>query len=247
MTGAGPHSQSGFDVRMDWGVSGLADIRSGIRSVVVVDVLAFTTSVEVACCRGAHVYPAAWKGPAAGELATRLGASLAVARTEADEAHPYSLSPASMLAVISGERIVLPSPHGASASLAATELGVPVFAGCLRNRRAVAAAANRPRPVAVIAAGERRADGSLRPAWEDLIGGGAIIDALAGTRSPESTLAGDAWRAAADDPLAPMLDSASGRELVEGGYSQDVHMAATTDVSDYVPMLIDGAFVSGVT
>lgn len=51
----GSHSQAGFDVRLDWGAAGLADIGVNVEAVVVVDVLSFTTAVEVACSRGARI------------------------------------------------------------------------------------------------------------------------------------------------------------------------------------------------
>jgi 2-phosphosulfolactate phosphatase len=239
----GPHSQSGFDVRLDWGVAGLRDIAPGAGCVVVVDVLSFSTTVEVACSRGATVYPASRKDDSAQEMAARLGASLAVSRHDMSAQTPYSLSPASLSPVESGDKVVLPSPNGAQVTLTAAELGVPVFAGCLRNRTAVTTAAGDFPPVAVIAAGERRADGSLRPAWEDLVGAGAIIDLLPGSRWPESDLAARAWVQVPDDVLAGMLACASGRELVQAGYRHDVEMAAEVDVSRCVPMLTAGAFV----
>jgi 2-phosphosulfolactate phosphatase len=39
-----------------------------------------------------------------------------------------------------------------------------------------------------------------------------------------------------------MTDSASGRELVDRGFSDDVAIAARLDVTDLVPVLADGMF-----
>ena len=69
---------------------------------------------------------------------------------------------------------MLPSPNGSTLSLATAE--TPTLAGCLKNCRTVALAAvtygNR---IAVIPAGEKWPDGSLRPSFEDFIGAGAVI------------------------------------------------------------------------
>jgi 2-phosphosulfolactate phosphatase len=76
----------------------------------------------------------------------------------------YTLSPASLRSLPMGSSLVLPSPNGATLALATGS--TPTFAGCLRNARAVAEAASRHgRRVAVVASGERWADGSLRPAF----------------------------------------------------------------------------------
>jgi hypothetical protein len=104
-----------------------------------------------------------------------------------------------------GTRLVLPSPNGAALSLLAGTIAAPagaaVVAACLRNARAVAAfACHGGGSVAVIACGERWPDRSLRPAWEDLVGAGAVMADLPGRRSPETQAACDAFRAAPGGP-----------------------------------------------
>ena len=82
--------------------------------------------------------------------------------------------------------------NGSSLSLATGE--TPTLAGCLRNCQAVALAAMRyGHRIAVIPAGEKWDDGSLRPSFEDLIGAGAIITHLTGVRSPEAQTARSAY------------------------------------------------------
>ena len=72
------------------------------------------------------------------------------------------------------ERIVLPSPNGSSICFALADSGLTVVGACLRNRAAVARwlapqlAAGAT--VAVVAAGERWPDGSLRPATRGPLG-----------------------------------------------------------------------------
>jgi 2-phosphosulfolactate phosphatase len=129
---------------------------------------------------------------------------------------------------------VLPSPNGST--LAACAESVSVLAGCLRNATAVAkcAAAFGPR-VAVIPAGERWPDGSLRVCLEDWIGAGAVLDRLAGTRSPEAEAAVAIFHRF-------RANLRSGKELVERGYSADVELAAESDVSSVAPLLVGGCF-----
>ena len=139
---------------------------------------------------------------------------------------------------------MLPSPNGATLSRIAAEHGRTVFAGCLRNASAVAAAARRAgSTIGVIAAGERWPDRSLRPAIEDLVGAGAIISALdPGARSPEAELAAASFQHVATDLRRYLQACASGRELIELGFDDDVRLAAELDVGTTAPVLSAGAF-----
>jgi 2-phosphosulfolactate phosphatase len=95
----------------------------------------------------------------------------------------------------------------------------------------------------VIAAGERWPDGSLRMAVEDLVGAGAIVHYLAGRKSPEAVVAEAAFVRVKQGLVGWLAQCSSGKELVERGFSGDVELAATLDVSKCVPVLRDGAYV----
>jgi 2-phosphosulfolactate phosphatase len=233
--------QSQYATRFEWGERGLEAVGPGSRVIVVVDVLSFCTCVDVAAACGATVLPYRWRDESAARYAEQQRAILANRQRGAGG---YSLSPASLAAIPAGTRLVLPSPNGATLSLAAAGLGVTV-AGCLRNAAAVAQfAQSRGGPVAVIACGERWTDGSLRPAWEDLVGAGAVIAHLPGPRSPEAEAACEAFQAAEGTLARRLRTCSSGRELVEGGHAADVELAAAVGVSVQVPVLADGAFVA---
>jgi 2-phosphosulfolactate phosphatase len=224
--------QSAYRIRFDWGASGLRACAAGADAVVIVDVLSFSTAVNVACSRGAEVFPYRWGDDGAAEFAAERGAVLAGHRGRPG----YSLSPVSLRAIWAGTRLVLPSPNGATLSVAAAGLCPRVYTGCLRNPGAVAAAVRDAGTVAVIAAGERWPDGSLRPAVEDLAGAGAVLAELdpAGM-SPEAAVAAAASRVGVSLP-----ETVSGRALVGGGFVLDVVVAAESAVSPVVPVLVDG-------
>ena len=126
-------------------------------------------------------------------------------------------------------RLVLPSPNGSTIAHEAAEHGT-ILIGSLRNRRATAErAVELGGPIGIIAAGERWPDGKLRPALEDQIGAGAIIDLLPGTRSPEAEAARSIYRTV-ENNLHPTLQTcSSGRELMERGFGNDVDLAAMVD------------------
>jgi 2-phosphosulfolactate phosphatase len=97
--------------------------------------------------------------------------------------------------------------------------------------------------IAVIPAGEQWPDGSLRPAFEDWVGAGAIIHYLAGSRSPEAQAAALTYEGLQSQLRTLMQQCGSGQELIERGFEQDVELAATLNVSDCVPILLAGAYV----
>jgi 2-phosphosulfolactate phosphatase len=251
------HTQDGWRVRFEWGPEGLAAVGPGAATVVVVDVLRFTSAVSVAVGRGAIVLPYTWTmGDAARAYAANHGAELAGRR----EHGGWSLSPSDLTRIPAGTRLVLPSPNGSALAFGARDdvPGAAVLAGCLRNAAAVAAvAAEGDGPVAVVAAGERWRGslGSLRPSVEDLLGAGAVLRALIDvsgladgaerTVSPEARAAIAAFDAARGDLTGWLAGSASGRELIALGFDDDVEAAALLDAEDVAPVL-DGPGFSGV-
>ena len=235
------HGQSQYQVRFDWGLEGARAIAVDADVIVVIDVLSFTTAVDVATSRGAEVVVSG--GPDAQALAERLGAVLAGPRGEGP-----SLSPASLTELAPDSRLVLPSPNGSALSAALIEHPAIVVAGSLRNRRAIADWALAQQgdkgdrfTIAVVAAGEVRDDGTTRFAVEDLLGAGAVIDALADVGidycSPESAAASAAFTGLRNATGHLIGASASGRELAERGYRADVDIAIDLDVSSAVPVL----------
>lgn len=228
-------------VLAEWGMAGIEALRERASVLVIVDVLSFSTAVDVAASRGAAVFPFPYDDKAAQAAADRVGAALAQPRQAAGG--QISLSPVSLLAVAAGTKLMLPSPNGSRLSLAGG--GTPVMAGCLRNAAAVACAAREMAGsgiVGVVPAGERWLDGSLRPAIEDLLGAGAIIHHLGLPCSPEAQVARDAFRSAGPNLSRLIQTSVSGCELVERGFHRDVEIAVEAEVSACVSLLIEGAY-----
>ncbi|MFJ8686140.1 2-phosphosulfolactate phosphatase [Micromonospora wenchangensis] len=246
------HLQPGSGARFDWGLTGAAELGRVCAVLVVVDVLSFTTAVEVAVARGVRVHPFPW-GEQAADYALRVGAVAAVGRRQTTTAHPWSLSPAALAGAPVVADLVLPSPNGSAISAAASAVGRPVVAACLRNARAVGRWLHQQgygttdAPVGVIAAGERWPDGTLRPSVEDLLGAASVLDALSGVPGGLSVEAAMTLAALASTPDVPaaVRGCVSGRALIESGFAGDVEAAVQRDVSTVVPVLRQGVFVAG--
>jgi 2-phosphosulfolactate phosphatase len=217
-------SQEGYQLRLEWGPEGVGALKA-CDVLIVVDVLSFTTSVDLVVGNGGQVRPSRWK-PTSGRTL-----------------RPASLADATGL-------VELPSPNGSNLCFLAAETGAHVLAACLRNAEAVAKrAAELGETIGVIPGGERwgldiltagrpREFGPLRPCVEDYLGAGAVLAALPGKASPEAQLAAAAFRNT--DVATAVRDCGSGRELIENGHAADVELAVRIGVSTAAPTLVDG-------
>ena len=206
--------------RFDWGVEGLRSLVGPGELAIVMDVFVFSTTVCMAVERGAVAVP--------------------VARRVDDPggATPDGVFPTALLSVNAGTEILLPSRNGATCTTLAADAGATVLAASLRNASAVGQyAAASGLPVSVIAAGERWPDGTLRAAFEDLVGAGAVLSAFdAGDLSPEARAAVGAFEAVRDDLRALLFACTSGRLMSDRGHARDVELAAQLDATGVVPV-----------
>lgn len=233
------YDQHEYDIRCEWGIEGISQLAPSSDVIIIVDVLSFSTSVDIAVGNGAIIYPYQGDEKSASSYAHSLNAVLATFGR--GHSKGYSLSPASLLNIPEGTRLVLASPNGASLSLATGSK--PTFSGCLRNARAVAQAAQKVgRRVSIIPAGERWVNGGLRPALEDFIGSGAIIKYLKGTRSPEASAAENIYLSMKTDLKENIRRCSSGRELIGRNHAEDVELAAVLNKSMNIPLFKDGAY-----
>jgi 2-phosphosulfolactate phosphatase len=236
---------------MDWGVVGADAVSEGVDVAVVIDVLSFTTTLSVAADRGVTVFPYQWRDAGAQAFASRHSAVLAVGRSQAGPGQ-VSLSPQTVRTAPDLARLVLPSPNGSSISARLDAGQSTVIGVSLRNRRAAAdwllqlRATSSRLCIAVVAAGERWPDDTLRPAVEDLWGAGALIADLVDRgwdgASPEALAARAAYLAITDDLHNALHTCAGGRELSAIGFADDVDTASELDGSRSLPILRGDAF-----
>ncbi|MBD2210441.1 2-phosphosulfolactate phosphatase [Nostoc linckia FACHB-104] len=232
--------QAEFNLRCEWGVQGVVKLAPISDVIIIVDVLSFSTATEMATNNGAIIYPYQWRDDSAIDYAKSVKAELSQGRMSQAG---YSLSPASLTKIPAGTRLVIPSPNGSTLTLLTGN--TPTIAGCLRNSAAVAKFAQKyGTKISVIPAGEKWEDGTLRPAWEDLIGAGAILSVLDGSLSPEAEAAVTTFTAFKHDLLGYFKKCSSGKELIAKGYELDVELAAAFNVSECVPLLINNAYVN---
>ncbi len=257
----------GVRYHFGWGLRGGTQLfeETGCANLVVVDVLSFSTTVSIATSRGIAIVPA--PPGRAEEIASSRGARLASPTRPGSDNAPWSLSPSRMLRAPVVAEVVLASPNGgkiaALAGIAASSYApLTVVAACLRNLSAVCSFLLdnvRQGDVAVIAAGERWAGGSLRPAIEDLAGAGALLDRLSRAGVPAASEHGPV-RLSLDAELAArsvagltpvqlarlVRESRTAAELRARGYETDVELACEVDVARGVPVLrgSTGAFAN---
>ena len=238
---------------MDWGRGGVREAAARAEALIIVDTLSFSSAVVTAVQGGAMVYPCAVEDDAQ-TFAKRVGAEIAVRRSEVPEKGRFSLSPLTFLQVETGTRVVLSSPNGATCSRYGRDVPY-LFVGTLLNAQATADTITHilnttNLSVTVIAAGERwrtpSEDGDLRYAVEDYLGAGAILSYLDCEMSPEAQGCAGAFLHIRDRLEAILWDCASGRELREIGYGDDVRHCAQLNLYDTVPVMRDEALVKYV-
>lgn len=242
-----PYRQHGFRGRFDWGDLGLQNLGPVVDALVVVDVLSFSTAVDVAITCGLIPYP--YARPLypdlefSNQLETYARSVQAIPLGTVPGAPPAS--PSAFGGVSSGTRVVMATPNGGALSHGARTYAIPLYAGCLRNAGSLGRhLVNHYRTVGVIAAGERWSDGSLQPALEDVLGAGAILEAWDSRNlSPEAQSAAALYRSLRTEIPQLLKESQSGRELIARGHGDDLAIASILNVSDQVLRLTaDGFF-----
>jgi 2-phosphosulfolactate phosphatase len=251
--------QDGYDLRVEWGLDGVRALGPHCAVLVIVDVLVFSTTVDIAVGQDARVLPLPWRDERAAAAAGAAGAVLVPSGlTGVDGGQPtaagmsgWTLRPSSMTGLPPDTFLAIASANGGTLCAAAAESGATVLAGCLRNASAVAAVASTiagDRPIGIVPAGERwkTDDAPLRPSVEDYLGAGAIAAAVTGRSfvSPEASLAALAFQGAAGQVPSLLAASVSGRELAVAGVPQDVVLASEVDASTVVPVLSAGVFAA---
>ena len=237
---ASAFDQSSYQVRFDWGIEGLERLHPADVSVVG-DVLRFSTGatsgVEAGCVflfffrlsrNGAPIAHAAaaqtQRGATVllGSLRNRTAVADAIVRAQLARGGRVSVA-----VIAAGERAPRSAPG-------------PMLLGPLTpdTRERVARAG---------AAAERAAAVTPRFSVEDLLGAGAVIDALiargVGHCSPEAAVAAEGFAALQRGVGHLIGASGSGRELTAAGLGADVAHAAELDASTAVPVLRGEQFV----
>jgi 2-phosphosulfolactate phosphatase len=213
--------------------------------VVVIDTLRATTSIAHAVARGARVEPV----KSVAEARRRRGRGVLIAGERGGQrlsGFDLGNSPAEILrAPLDGKRLVLTTTNGTGAVARSAQARF-ILAGALVNARAVAehVVAQAPESLYLVCAGR-----TTGIALEDLLGAGAILDALLPRRTDVTELT-DGARLSIElfrrerSRLAAALDECeSGRNLRRMGAEEDVHLCAMLDALDVAPRLLRGCFV----
>ncbi|MDH4210967.1 MAG: 2-phosphosulfolactate phosphatase [candidate division WOR-3 bacterium] len=238
---------------LDWGIEGMRYALQNSDITVVVDTLRFSTAVVTAIANGFTIYPIGDR-KSGEDLAASIGANIAGKPGMAK----YTISPHSYLNSDREEnkKVVLFSPNGAACS-ALVGRGRNAYVGCLLNARKVGEyvtmlARRRRVNVTVIAAGEQRAiDNGERIVYEekaaypvfaieDYLASGAIMSFSDLEKSAEAQVCELAFGGAKENIEDLLLDSFSGKYLVQHNLRDDVEHAARLNLYDVIPRIKDG-------
>jgi 2-phosphosulfolactate phosphatase len=240
-------------VRVFGSYRNLSDDAVAGLDVVIVDVLRATSTIADAVARGARVLPLAGIADALAR-GKELGAKAVLVGERMGAPLPgfHCNNSTTELAAIELRRkvMILTTTNGTQA-VAACRAAHRIFAGALTNAPAVGANLCRrgalQRDVAIVCAG--RATGAL--ALEDLLGAGAVVDAIArATRTGELWLADGSrvalalFRRERSRLRAALRACDAGHELVAKGSGADVDAAAAHGRIRISVVLRDALFVA---
>lgn len=232
-------------VRLEWGPAASRQLGPEADCIVIVDIMSFSTCVNLAVERGGIIYPYPRRDGTAQRYAKERGAEVA---SDKRLAHRWSLSPQSMLHVTAGLKLVLPSPNGSRCTFLARDLGKPVYCASMRNLAATATACRQHNKVLIVPCGERWADdNSLRPSFEDHLAAGGLVSALSHAQaSPEARAAALVYEGFGPNRSQALAACGSAVELTERGFAADVALCLEENASQVACRLAGDCFVAEV-
>jgi 2-phosphosulfolactate phosphatase len=215
------------------------------RSVVVFDVLRATTTMTAALAAGVGEIRIFGDTEAARRAAGDAGDPRPLLCGEAQCLPPAGFdlgnSPGALNAGEHGGRILyMSTTNGTRAIIAARGARVLLVAALVNAAAAARALAEAGHDVTLLCSGT---NGAL--ALEDVIGAGAVVDALAGLTDLELTsdaarLALRVFRGNRTDLRGVLGEAAGGRNVAAAGLAPDIDFAARLDVFDVVGHVTDG-------
>jgi 2-phosphosulfolactate phosphatase len=231
--------------------SASASTRSHTDVSVVIDVLRATSSIVTALDNGAAAIIPVRETDEAIAIMRRIGRERVLLCGERNarliEGFDLDNSPRSYdRERVSGKTLVLTTTNGTRALIDAARDATTVYCAALLNRDAVVQRlAASDGAVRLHCAGS---EGML--SFEDILGAGAIVDAV--MRLDRSVEISDAARVAATVYAAnakhlttALAKGTHARSLIAAGFANDVAACARIDVSRCVPLYLDGAISAG--
>ena len=242
-------------VKLDWDIEGLQFALKEKNIIVIADTLRFSSAVTTAIANGFTIYPVSDREKGK-EFAKSIGAEI----SGKSEIARYSLSPKSFLNPTEkdNKKVVLYSSNGAACAGLIKE-GDIAYIGCFLNAKAVAQQVEKISKekncdVTIIAAGEKRAtetgerieylkdERRFRRVFdiEDYLGAGAIISFINLPKNPEAKVCQSAFKSSKNELKELLLESFSGRYLVQTKRREDVEWAAQLNCYNVVPVIYKG-------
>lgn len=229
--------QKEYNIKCEWGLEGLDALLDLSDVIIIIDILSFSTCVDIITSNKSPVFPYLYKDESALNFAKENNLILAEKRNK----DKISLSPYSLINIPKNSKILLPSPNGSTLSFYTNKAKkkLSVICSCLRNFRACAELAQEiGKNITIIPAGEKWNNNTTRFAIEDFLGAGAIISEIkSNSLSPESFLALNSFNSVKNDIYQIIKKSASGKELIEKGFEEDVKIACELNASNNTPIL----------